>query len=82
MAFVLDDILISVALSAISAALSYAAAPKPEDSTMQLNDVPLAQDGQIIKGRVGTGEFETNIRIVWPDIMDLAFILFTYPERD
>lgn len=49
MAFVLDDILISVALSAISAAISYAAAPKPEDSTANLNDVPLAQDGQVIK---------------------------------
>ncbi len=49
MAFVLDDILVAVALSAISAALSYAAAPKPEDSTVQLNDVPLAQDGQVIK---------------------------------
>ena len=48
MPFVVDDVLVAVAMSAASAALSYAAAPRPESSTMNLSDVPVAEDGKVI----------------------------------
>jgi hypothetical protein len=47
--FVVDDIIVALAMTGVSAAVSYASAPRPDDTAEGLNnDLPTTEDGKVI----------------------------------